>query len=492
VFSLKAVGTSVNLKNAVWSALDAVVYPALMIIATPFFLNRLGAELYGLWMLVNTIIASIGVLNVGLGDTTIKFVTKYLAANDHQRVHRIISATYSLYLALSLLIIVVSVITGSLVLKTNIFSVAEPHRHLFFKAMILAGATLSFRFIEQIFLSVFKGYERYDIASKISMIGKLLVISANVFCVYLGASLPTVFASTLAVTSVFLLIEAYLIYKFFGFVNFMPKFNQQDVKEIASFGLWTWFLSVLGIISGQIDKFIVISLSDLKTFAYYSVALTIFTQIHNFYSASAAWIFPKVSKKIFLGEKVDTLYLQNQFYMMGLATLSLIVFYLIKNPVILLWLGQATYAKTIHFIDLFICLNFIMACTILPYYFLNGSGFFKLNSLFNVFTVIARLIFIPLCYKWLDAEGLVIGLIVASCVVIPFQIKVFYEKVLNISDRWILIKTLIPFLLFLLLYKWSLPVFYVLILIVLLLYFRLTLWKPSVSGIFKQHHEDTV
>ncbi|MCE2894907.1 MAG: oligosaccharide flippase family protein [Flammeovirgaceae bacterium] len=437
-----------SLSNAAWSSAEAVIYPLLMIVATPIFIQKLGVELYGIWMLVNSITATIGVLNVGLGDATIKFVSKYLALGDRKGLVKIIGASYSIYLALCFVAISVSLVISFLIKNYDLFGIPKAHRLTIFFTIQIASITLGLKFIEQIFLAVFKGFERYDLAAKISIIGKISIIIVNILLAYLGYSLIIIFVSTCIVSFIYLVVEARLVYNFSGFNKFIPSYEKVYIKEIASFGVWTWALSVLSILTGQIDKFLVVSLSDIKTFAYYSVALTIFTQIHNFFSASISWIFPIVSRKIHQNERIDVFYFEVQFFFIASVTFSLIVFYFIKTPLISFWLGPIIFGKVNHFIDAFVVLNFIMACTIAPYYFLNGSGNFKLNTIFNVITFAARLLLIPLSYHLLGQIGLVVGLIVSSLLVIPFQIHQFYKRAIDHNDRFSGLKSLIPTVIF--------------------------------------------
>src|ERR1035437_5120491 len=177
---------SKNISNAAWSSIEAVIYPALMLVATPIFIQKLGVELYGIWMLVNTIVASIGILNIGLGDATIKFVSKNLALKDKDGVIKIISATYSLYLILAILVMAIGFVFAFLLKNFNLFHVSEAYMSVTCHTIQIAGITLGLKFIEQIFLAVFKGYQRYDLAAKVSIIGKIITILVNLLLVYLG------------------------------------------------------------------------------------------------------------------------------------------------------------------------------------------------------------------------------------------------------------------------------------------------------------------
>jgi O-antigen/teichoic acid export membrane protein len=465
---------SKNLWNATWSSLDAVVYPTLMLLATPVFISKLGVELYGLWMFVNTIVASIGVLNIGLGDATVKFISKYLVEGNRHKVNKVIEATYAVYLVLCAAVLIVTIILAFIIREYNWLNLPPKNNELIFKTIQIAGVTLGLKFIEQIFLAVFKGFERYDLSAKLSLFGKVTSLVANLVLVTLDYSLLYIFISSCVITAVYLFVEGWMVYRFTKFTSFIPSFDKKYIREIFSFGIWTWFQSIIGIASGQVDKFIVLSLSDIKVFAYYSLALTVFTQIHSFFSASISWIFPVISKKVYAGERVDFLYNKIQFYFLSIVTLILSFFYVVKDPFILYWLKEDTYKQTIDFISLFVCYNLVMATTIIPYYFLNSSNYFRLNTIFMLINLASRAVFIPLMFRFMETKGLVVGLIVSGLVVSPIQMYFFNKKILSNDNILNAVSVALPGLIFLLVYTQNNIVIDVLCLIMLVFYYKLT------------------
>lgn len=421
-----------------------------MLLVTPYFINQLGVGLFGVWMLVNTIISSIGILNVGLGDATIRFVALYISKDDFKGVQGVIRATYSVYLGLSIIVSLIALLLGWLASSGYILDLTSDQKDIVAYIIPIAGMTLAVKFMEQVFLGVLKGQSLYPLASKISIVGKLLVIISNVILVYLKYSLLQIFVSTATISFIMVVVEAFLISKVFGKNVFFPKFDKFYLKQVFSFGIWTWALSVLGLLSVQIDKFIVIGLTDMQVFAFYSIGTMIFTQIHNFFSASTSWIFPIVTEKIAKNENVYSFYKKNQILVLIIAATSLTLFLLVEPYLLPLWLGNETYANSSDFIKLFVCLNFVMAGTILPYYFLNGSGHFRLNTYLNILTVVIRMALIPVGYYFFNTNGLVIGLIMASLAVVPFQMYQFHKRVLLDSDPLVAIKFILPSLLFIL------------------------------------------
>src|SRR5207253_2630807 len=140
-------------------------YPLLMIIATPVFINKLGIEQYGLWMLVSTITLGINVLNIGVGDTNVRLISSLRANNDFEGIKKVFSYNFSLSLALCF----AALLLGGIFYSSTFIS-------LFYKSsdyrfantiLLLACLTTGIKFIEISFLSVFKAYERFDLNSKL-------------------------------------------------------------------------------------------------------------------------------------------------------------------------------------------------------------------------------------------------------------------------------------------------------------------------------------
>ena len=87
--------TSQHIKNAAFSLGEYVGIPLSYLAATPLLVWRLGLDLYGLWMLNNSIVAISGVLNFGFGDATLRFVSMYRGRGDATSIVRAIRSAFS-------------------------------------------------------------------------------------------------------------------------------------------------------------------------------------------------------------------------------------------------------------------------------------------------------------------------------------------------------------------------------------------------------------
>lgn len=380
-----------------------------MLLATPFFINKLGVEQLGVWMLINSIIGSLGVLSGGFGDAAIKYISKYRARNDSEGVSRVVNATYSLFLFISLIVLVLGYIFLFLANHFSLFTVSITNRELIFNSLNVVLLLFVGRLIEQIILSIFRGFERYDIASKFSIISKSSMLLVNIILAYFGFTLIQIFISSTIITSVNLFFELVWMKKFYSEIRFTPKFDRTTLKEISSFSIWSWLQTLSGILFSQADKFLVAYCAGIKVLAYYSIGFMVANQIHAMFSAMSSWLFPFISKKVEQNSNIIGPYLKIQFFLISSAIFMISVLFIFREFIFLNWLGELTYSNSITFIEGFLFLEVFLIPFIVPFYYYNASGLIKANTFFMVASNIIMLVFIYLFYKIQGHDGLIWG-----------------------------------------------------------------------------------
>lgn len=416
--------------------LDVGVYPLLLIISTPLFIQKLGSYEFGIWVFINSIIASLGILNIGLGDATIKYVSKYLALEDIFKVNNIIRTTFTIYLILVSIILIIGLVILEFDKHLMFLNIDKTSYGSISKILKIAVIIFGLKLIEQIFLSVFKGFQRYDIAAALSLSFKSIILVSNIFLAIYGFNLYDIFVVSLFLIFFSLILEAFFLKKFHPSIIFLPGIDKETFNEVINFGVWSWGQSILGIIAGQIDKFIVVYFAGMQVLAYYSIGLNVATQIHMIFAAAIAWIFPKISNMVERGEEINLIYsqLQKIVSIFGIILLALILY--LKYVIFENWLGDLIYSKSEMIIEQFLLYESLMLVTIVPYYFLNAIGKIKLNTFLMVITLILKSIFIPLFFYFLGLKGLVVGQIFSLMLCIPLQIYFIHDNVK--SNRYFL------------------------------------------------------
>jgi len=417
------------IKNSVWTFLELTLYPVLMIIATPVFIKKLGIEQYGLWMLVSTITLGINVLNIGVGDTNIRLISKYRAEDNFGLIKRVFNYNFSLSLFLCLSACVV----GILFYYSNFISIFYKTTDYNFANTILLLACFSsgIKFIEIAILSVFKAFERFDINSKLVLFSKNSTMIMNLVLVILNYNLITIFTVSVCINFVNIIIQLTVLFfyerKIIGFPNLV--FFREKLDEL-NYNFWYWSQSVVALLGFLADKLLVAYFTDVKTLGYYSIASLIGAQIHNFFLSFGSFIFPRVSFK--LAEKKDLARIY--FVSRGIVALlgwALIAFLILFGDFIFkLWLGHETFINSIYFIKLYLVFEAGMLLIIVPFYFINGTHHIKLNSLFEVVIRSTHFLAMLVGFYLIGVNGIIYGLILSTFLNIPFQYFYFHKRVM--------------------------------------------------------------
>ncbi|MES2725876.1 MAG: oligosaccharide flippase family protein [Bacteroidota bacterium] len=418
-------------KNSAWTTADVILYPLFMIVATPFFINHLGAEQYGLWMLINVVVQVMNALNFGLGDSTIKEVSKHHATNIYEQLNKSFNRNLSLGIVLLFCCLLLGFVTSKIIAYNGWFNIQQVDMPKAMLTLVLFSCSAGLKFIEQVFLSVFKGLQRFDIAARLSMLSRLSVLGSAVVVVYGGFDILMIVKVTLLLNIINLIVQATVVLKYTPISSLIPHFAITDYHEVLQNNGWYWLQSVIALFGFLSDRIIIGQLSDLKTVGYYSIAALVGSQIHNVLLTFGSFIFPKVSANNALKKGSSQIYFVSRFLIAGLGW-SVIVFLLLFGDVIFKWwLGEAVFKASYHYIKLYLAFVAVIILIIVPYYFINGSRFVKINSLFEMVLRVTHVLAMYFSYRYYGMDGLLWSLIIVTIINIPFQYFLFNKLILK-------------------------------------------------------------
>ena len=439
-------------KNTFFNILNFLASPLTMLFAIPIFISYLGIEKFGIWILINSIISSLRFIDAGLGNSIIKFVSKYRSKNDNLNINKIINNSFLIFS----LIIVLTLLVSLLILKFDgfilFFNVDLEHLQIVRQALFYSVILLCIKLFENLILSVFKAYERFDYFALFSIISRVFLIATQIFAVIYFSSLSKVFLYSSYVAFIILILEIFFLKNIFKNVTFSYSLiNRRTVQEIYSFGLWSWTMSCVAIFGRHMDKIIVVKLADPIILGYYGIAFFVFENFHSFLATSVSWLFPKISRLSELKIDLKKIYYKCQFFLTLFGIIAALFFYIFDEFILTLWIDHETYLNTHWYIKLFLAVNLLYIITIPPYYFLNAMGFVKTNAQLQMYGVSLNFIFMFIFYQLIG----IYGIILARCVnpLIIGSIARYYvnKKCLNNSSkRFYGFQMLIPLLLIIL------------------------------------------
>ena len=313
------------------------------IIYTPIMLRLLGQSEYGLYNLVASVVAYLGVLNFGFGSAYMHYYSRYKIQDDREK----IATLNGMFLIIFSFIGLIAVIAGTMLAMNTeaIFgselTVTELSRAKILMMILVINLAISFPNI--VFTSHITANEKFVFHKLVQMIK----IVANPFVVLplliLGyGSVGMVIATTFLNFTIEVINAVYCIKKLkmrFSFKNFDFKL----MREMTVFSSFIFMNLLIDQINWNVDKFILGRFHGTISVAVYGLA----AQLNNYYlsisTAISSVFIPRVHRLVATSDnnnELTNLFTRIgriQFIILSLIASGLIFF---GRPFINMWAGK--------------------------------------------------------------------------------------------------------------------------------------------------------
>ena len=233
-------------RNTISNYLGQIVVLGTGFALTPFVLHQLGATVYGLWLLVGSVVAYGGLLDLGIATAVIKYVAEYHAREDYKQLRQLVSTALILYVALGVLAFLLSI--GLAFLLPVLFRVPPDQQKTAVYLVLLMGLSLGIAIPSVMTNAVLRGLQRFDLANSIAIIGTLLASGATVAVLLLGGGVIGMVAVGIPISLVMQIPAIWLIRRVAPQLHF--KWSYISWKLLRTVFSYSWSL-FLGQLAGQ-------------------------------------------------------------------------------------------------------------------------------------------------------------------------------------------------------------------------------------------------
>lgn len=360
-----------RLISPAWAVLEYGWYPLLLFVTTPWFLERLGTERYGYWMLLTATVGFGGALNAGTGAATIKAVSTSFGRGESSEDP--VRASLSIAMigggGLAILILLPYWFGGSLFL-----GLMGDDTELVRLTGLAAAVLLWLEQLDNVASSAMKGAERFGHAARLEIIGKGIQIGLALLVTWRWPTLAALYAALIAGAVVRLTAKFITAKRLLRIPRLTPCLR--GMASVLHFARWGWLQGIGSVLFGVADRMIVGSLLGATSLAYYSIASQLAMQVHAISAAGLSVIFPLVSRRLERQQKVQ-LWPMAKLTMVGNLVLStaLAGLLLIVGPFILEpWVGKDAATVIGHLLPWLVGVYWLLAINVAPFYILLGMG----------------------------------------------------------------------------------------------------------------------
>lgn len=341
-----------------------------------FIVNKIGETDYGIYLFVTAITGYFGILNLGIGNSLIKFVAEYHVKDDKEKLNEVINTTFFMFIVLGIIGAAVLFIIGAFLLGylSEVFTALDtPDFYTKARAVIyIMAISFMFNLALASLNGVLAGLQRYDVLAVISFVMSIVNLVVIVIVLSMGYGLiELVFYQTVVGLFSFILM-AYFIQKLLPFVTLSTKYVRRKMfRVLFDLGISVFLLSIFVMVIYYTDRLVIGLFVGITLITFYQAAWKVQGISSKGPEIALHAMIPAASeldaKNNFRG--IQELYLRGTKYVLAFCLALAVPVIFLSREILTLWMGEEyTQYYTIVIIltiGLFIDLNNYVASQIL-------------------------------------------------------------------------------------------------------------------------------
>jgi O-antigen/teichoic acid export membrane protein len=336
------------LTNAGFNLAGHVAALALAFYLSPILVEGLGDRRYGLWALIESVLAYLLLLEGGIGATLVRYVAKHEALKDREGLRRIYSTTLALMAGAGALafIVVLGLALGAARPLGISPDLAREARWL----LLLLGGNLALMLPLGVYPSILAGLACYPTKVTVRVLGGLLSAISLTALFHTGrGNLVLVGVIVTAVNLGQHLAQAILVSRYLPHLRFSTAaVDAATVRQVRGYTLSAFVVMIAARVSFQTDSLVIGTFVSLEAITYFALASKLVEYSKAFIRSAFGAFTPSISRWEALGQ---TDAIRRAFLDGSRATYLLIVpvqlgFWFLGRPFLDLWIGSTRAAKT--------------------------------------------------------------------------------------------------------------------------------------------------
>lgn len=264
------------------------------LIYTPWMINSIGRESFGLYTLAHSII-TLFVFDFGLSAAVTRFVSTYIAEGRPDKVANFLGITTKIYLIISALLFVS--LTAFFFFIPEVYDKLSPTEIEQFKVVYVIAAAfsvISFPFIP--LNGILIANEKMIQLKICEVIHKLVIVGTMSTCLLLGYGLYALVSVYAFAGIVMILLKLYCIRRFTQTRVNIRYSDRAERNSILKFSGWTTVVAISQRLIFNITPSILGIMSGSVSIAIFGIATTIEGYTYSFASALNGLFYPKISR----------------------------------------------------------------------------------------------------------------------------------------------------------------------------------------------------
>lgn len=412
-----------------WAAYAATL--GIGFLMSPFLVRHLGDSVYGVWVLVGSLVGYLGLLDFGITPSIVKYIAEYRALGDQRAINRLVTTSLAIYTAIGALALALSAVLA--LLFNHIFATPLPSA-IVAVVVLVTGLNLAITFPAAVFVGVVRGYQRYDLESKITTLTIIVRSLLLVIFIWNGYGILALVFVSFAFDMLRL---AYLVRKAY---NLNPAiairrefFDAAERRKLFGYSAYAFLMVVGKKLIFYTDAIVIAIFMPVAAVTLYSIASRLVTYLLQV-SETLGVLTPTASD---MGARDDQTAIKEMLvistkYLLLLALPVACVFFVLGDIFISLWMGNA-YASSAPLLMILTVAVLAHLLEMPAHTVLLGVGKHKVVALFTLAQAVANIVLSLLLVRPYGLLGVALGTTIPIVCFTAVAIVVYFRHYLRLS-----------------------------------------------------------
>jgi O-antigen/teichoic acid export membrane protein len=420
-------------KNILASWASLAVRVVLVFLVNPFIIHTLGNDRYGVWVLVVSIINYMTILDLGLKQALIRFISKFLGLGDYDKINSILNTAFIVYSMVGFIVIATTFILSFFALDW--FNIPEEHLSQGRTVLIIVGINTALNFILLCWGNSLGGFHRFDIVNAALIFEDIFRTVAIIILLKKGFGLVAFALAFLVFSQLRLVIGGGFLKVLFPRVRLdFRAVRKETFRMLFEYGLISFLISIAWLLIANTDNVIIGYFLDTSSVTKFAIAAGFIVYLRSLVHAVSFPLRPVVSHYETLDKKENIIFIYTRgtkfLYFLTFAVAGITIVF--ADNFIYLWLGEG-YSETAAVLRILI----LPAAVFLPQTIANSVFYGVERHKFLLYIIIAEglvnLVLSVILVRIFGIYGVAYGTAIPQVLIYLFVVPMIIRSMLGIS-----------------------------------------------------------
>jgi O-antigen/teichoic acid export membrane protein len=402
---------------------------------TPILVSGLGAEGFGIWVVVGSFVLYRDILELGLAAATPKYVAEFAAVEDRGRLRAAIATSVWLLAIPGTLALLLGV--GAAVVFPGVFGVSTDLAGAAQVLVLIVAVDFALAMPGDTFSGVLTGLQRYDLLNLTLIVVSLTQATAIAVVIGAGGGLVALGVATVAISLAGQVWRYSLAKRLVPEMSLSPRcVDRRFIRPFTGLSIWLGVSDASTVILSRIDTIVVGAVLGVEAAGIYAVGQKLALAIPQLTAPSVSVFYPHASELAVLGDRAglqQSLFTSTRIQFAVAAPLALTLAVLAK-PAIDAWVGPEFDAAATVVVFL-AAAGLIWAVVDSGYTLLIGIGKARRPALIRVSEAAINFGLSIVLAHVIGLEGVALATLLAASAAYPFVLIPYACRVFGVRFR---------------------------------------------------------